>query len=145
VPAGTAGQNAETFLKQLTVAKKRDLTEKWKTALMTEGLTLEDAGANKSNIPAVQPSALLRPQIRIFAIQFVVFKGNVDVLITLHVPPGGALIDEFILCIRASGRTQDISHLFFRHVLVDLVEVNSGKFGVGSARVIAANQYQCKT
>jgi hypothetical protein len=64
---------------------------------------------------------LLSSQIGVFAIQFVIFKGDIDILISLSVAPSSSLIDNLVLGIGRRRWPKDSLNLLFRHSLVDLV------------------------
>ena len=70
-------------------------------------------------------TSALRSQIRVLAIELVVFKGQIDIFIPLRITPSRSFIDKLILGTARSRRPKDRLNLFFRRFLEDFIVVSA--------------------
>jgi hypothetical protein len=83
----------------------------------------------------------LRAQIRVLAIELVVFKGQIDVFIPLCITPSRSFIDNLILGTARSRRSKDRLDLFFRRFLEDFIVIGTIQLG-DRATAVAPSQEQ---
>jgi hypothetical protein len=75
--------------------------------------------------PSVSPSS----QIGVLAVQFVVFKRDINILIALSVAPRRAFVDKFVFCTGRSWRPKDRLNLLLGGLFVDLIVVGAINLG----------------
>ena len=87
-----------------------------------------------------QPSdqTLLPGEIAVFAVEFVILKGEKRKLWTIFVAIGRFFENQHVLSLGGGGRTHDSLHLRLRHAVGDLVIIGQGQLRTGEHVAIAA-------